>query len=204
MTMRLNIGCGPHYAKGWTNVDVVSIPSADINPDVVASIDNLPFDDGSVELLYAGHCVEHLSILPTHLPPIKIGEVAVPAMPNQAPIGLLSQFDDAMREIARVLAADGQAAFVCPDVYRAIHWWKEGRAEWNLVDACLEGPDAGIDPATAWDGCFHQWNCHEQRLLEQVQRTFPNAIAVPMESSFLDPFPMVSRVGWQCAVVIRP
>lgn len=182
--MKVNVGCGNHYANGWTNLDVVKIPDAGINPDVVGSIEDLPFGDGEVDFLYAGHCLEHLRIYPD--------------------ANGTTQFDRGLREIARVLGPDGHAGFICPDVYRAIQWWKEGRAEWNLVDACLEGPDAGIDPETAWDGCFHQWNCHEQRLLELVQRTFPEAIAVPMSSSFLDPFPLVSRVTWQCAIVIRP
>jgi SAM-dependent methyltransferase len=164
-------------------VDVHRDETAGIRPDVIASIANLPYDDHSVHRLYAGHCLEHIPIMPTD------GR---------------SAFDAAMREVRRVLAIDGVACFVCPDVYRALTWWKEGRADWALVDACLEGPDGGVDPASAWDGCFHAWNCHQDRLVGLVQRTLPAAVAVPMSSAALDEFPVVSRAEWQCAVLVTP
>lgn len=181
MSLRLNVGAGPHYAKGWVNVDVVSKPEAGIAPDLVASITALPCEAGSVRRLYAGHCLEHLALQD----------------------GPPSTFDQAMREVARVLEPQGAAAFVCPDVYRALGWWKDGNAAWELVDACLEGPDDGIDPGAAWDGCFHAWNCNEARLLALVRRTFPEAVAVPLDSALLDEFPVVSRAAWQCAVITR-
>lgn len=176
--LKVNAGCGPHIAgDGWINTDLHRDEANGITPDVLASLDEMPFDDGDVARLYAGHCVEHVP---------------------------LTSFDATMREIARILNPDdGLACFVCPDVYRAINWYRDGKADFDLVDACLEGPDAGIDPASAWDGCFHAWNCHEARLLAHVQRTFPDAIAVPMESSFLAQFPVVSRIGWQCCVMTR-
>lgn len=190
--MNVNVGCGTHLAKKpWVNVDLHYDVAAGITPDVVASLTELPFGDGEVRKLYAGHCLEHLSIHnPWHDP------VTLEIHP--------STFDRAMAEVKRVLGAEGVAAFVCPDVYRAITQYREGRADWALVDACLEGPDNGIDPASAWDGCFHTWNCHEQRLLGLIRRTFPDAIAVPMHSPALDPFPVVARADWQCAVITRP
>lgn len=188
--LSLNVGCGPHYAKGWVNVDVVARPEADINPDVVASIINLPYEAHTVHRLYAGHTLEHLSL--------QNGVDNGSSSP-----AYLSTFDAAMLEVRRVLAPDGVAAFVCPDVYRALDWWKKGNAGWDLVDACLEGPDGGIAGADAWDGCFHAWNCHEQRLVELVRRWFPEATPVPMDSAALVPFPVVSRVEWQCAVLTR-
>lgn len=185
--LSLNVGCGPHRAVDpWINFDIVDKPDAGIEPDYIAHLHALPVDDGSVFRLYAGHTIEHLSI--------HDGE----------PPSYASTFTFSMLEVKRVLDPEkGVAAFVCPDVYRAIQWYRDGRCDFELVDACLEGPDAGIDPASAWDGCFHAWNCHEARLLALVKQTFPNAIAVPLESSFLDGFPIVSRVGWQCAVLTR-
>lgn len=175
MTLRANIGCGPHYAKGWVNLDLIRDEAANICPDVIAPLQAMPFEDGSVSRLYAGHCLEH----------IPIGE----------------PFAEAMTEVRRVLAPGGIAAFVCPDVYKAIEWYRDGRADWRLVDACLEGPDDGIDPASAWDGCFHAFNCHEARLLALVAAAFPDARAVPMDSAELGEFPVVSRAAWQCAVL---
>lgn len=175
--LRVNVGVGPHYAKGWVNTDLIRDEAAGILPDVIAPLQAMPFDDGSVSLLYAGHCLEHI------------------------PLG--APFDAAMAEVKRVLAPDGVAAFVSPDVYEAIRWYKDGRADWRLVDACLEGPDDGIDPASAWDGCFHAWNCHSARLVCVVRATFPDAVAVPMDSSLLNPYPVVSRAGWQACAMTR-
>lgn len=180
--LRLNIGCGPHKRSGWVDVDI----NPAFEPDVVASITDLPYEDGTVDLLYAGHCLEHLSLQ------------------NDVGDGR-STFTAAMEEVRRVLVpVVGAAGFVCPDVYRAIDWYRHGKAEWSLVDACLEGPDDGVDPSVAWDGCFHAWNCHEARLAELVRKTFPEAVAVPMDSAELDLFPIVSNVGWQCAVLTTP
>lgn len=191
--MKLNIGCGTHYASGWINIDLHRDEAANIRPDVVASLDALPYNDGSITRLYAGHCLEHIRIDDAQY--LDAGHVV---------LGRPSSFDAAMQEVRRVLAPNGIACFVCPDVYKALHWWKDGNADWALVDACLEGPDDGIDPASAWDGCFHAWNCNEARLLGHVARTFPDAVAVSMESQTLRGFPVVSRAGWQCAVMTRP
>lgn len=172
------MGCGPHIAAApWVNFDLVRDEAAGILPNALASLERLPIRDGSVERLYAGHCLEH----------IPLGE----------------KFDAAMMEIKRVIGDDGIACFVCPDVYEAIRWYKDGRAPWELVDACLEGPDDGIDPASAWDGCFHAWNATAARLQAQVARTFTSAESVSMNSPLLNDFPVVSRVEWQCAVVTR-
>lgn len=57
--IRLNLGCGDHYAPGWTNID--AYPDDNRKPDVVADIlQELPFKPGSVDLMYAGHVLEHL------------------------------------------------------------------------------------------------------------------------------------------------
>lgn len=185
----INVGSGPHLAKKpWINTDLICDEAAGILPDVIAPLQAMPFDDGSVSRLYAGHCLEHIPIVPRA--DLVVGYVT-------------SQFALAMAEVRRVLAPDGVACFVCPDVYKAIQWYREGRADWALVDACLEGPDDGIDPASAWDGCFHAFNCHEARLLALVAASFPDAQAVAMGSPELAEFPVVSHAGWQCAVVTR-
>lgn len=54
---RLNLGCGRHkILGGWVHVD--SDPAVD--PDVVADVRDLPYPDGSVEEVFAGHVLEHL------------------------------------------------------------------------------------------------------------------------------------------------
>jgi predicted SAM-dependent methyltransferase len=90
--MLLNIGCGNHRApEPWVNVD--QYIGAGVTPDVVASADDLPFKDGSVQAAYVGHLLEHLEF-DTELP-------------------------ETLREIRRVLASSGQVCFVGPDLDRA-------------------------------------------------------------------------------------
>jgi hypothetical protein len=57
--VRLNLGCGDHYAHGWVNVDAVR--NDRVRPDLVHDITRpLPLDPGSVTELYCGHVLEHL------------------------------------------------------------------------------------------------------------------------------------------------
>ena len=56
MTLRLNIGAGGKRIPGFTGVDAVERPGA----DVVALANKLPFDDGTAEELMAIHLVEHI------------------------------------------------------------------------------------------------------------------------------------------------
>lgn len=62
--MRLNLGCGEHYAPGWTNVDAFG----GVRADVYAPLDALPFDDGSATHVYCGHVLEHIA--PVDLPAV--------------------------------------------------------------------------------------------------------------------------------------
>lgn len=89
--MKLNLGCGNHYAEGWTNVDVAS--NDDVCPDVVADItEPLPFDDGAATRIYLGHVLEHLD------------RVEIAAV---------------LAECRRVLEAGGTMCIVGPDCDRA-------------------------------------------------------------------------------------
>lgn len=84
--MKLNVGCGNHYAPGWVNVDLNST----VNPDVVCVGVHLPFPDGMFTAVYAGHVLEHLDYHPD-----------VPT---------------ALTEMVRVLAPNGTICLVGPDV----------------------------------------------------------------------------------------
>ena len=63
-TKAVNIGCGRDYIKGWVNVDGDPI----ISPDIVCELDSknvrLPFEDNSMDLVYACHILEHIHYLP--------------------------------------------------------------------------------------------------------------------------------------------
>jgi len=54
--MKLHLGCGRRFIPGFVHIDVVDHPHV----DHVSSIDNLSFlQDGSVELIYNCHVLEH-------------------------------------------------------------------------------------------------------------------------------------------------
>lgn len=98
--LRLNLGCGPHYAPGWTNIDRhdKAVPDGR-QVDVVVNVLALPFDDESCSHVYMGHLIEHLRL-----------EDEVPA---------------ALREIRRVLVPGGELMVVAPDITRARAGWPE-------------------------------------------------------------------------------
>jgi hypothetical protein len=56
--VRLNVGCGDHYADGWTNLDLN--PGDTVRPDVVGSLTELPPQISGVTAVYCGHVLEHL------------------------------------------------------------------------------------------------------------------------------------------------
>lgn len=54
--MKLHLGCGKRHIPGFVHIDAIDYPHV----DHVASIDNLSFiPDGSVELIYTCHVLEH-------------------------------------------------------------------------------------------------------------------------------------------------
>lgn len=55
--LRLNLGGRETSIPGFKNVDLQDLPSVDIKAD----IRKLPFDDGSVDEIYASHLLEHFS-----------------------------------------------------------------------------------------------------------------------------------------------
>ncbi len=57
--VRINVGAGSHPMEGWVNID--QDPSSG-GIDLVADGRDLPYDDGEVEAVYAGHCLEHLTL----------------------------------------------------------------------------------------------------------------------------------------------
>jgi predicted SAM-dependent methyltransferase len=84
----VNVGCGEFRAEGWVNVDMTRTDGGP-QPDIVASATDLPFEDASVDRLYAGHVLEHLT-----------------------PEDVVK----AIREFARVVRADGKIMIVMPDL----------------------------------------------------------------------------------------
>lgn len=89
---RLNLGSGYYPASGWTNVETDrerGYPGVDLYCDVA----DLPYDDASVEQIYAGHLCEHLP---------------------------LAKLVRGLQEWRRVLNPGSQLLLVVPDIDRAI------------------------------------------------------------------------------------
>ena len=57
--IRLNLGCGQYKLAGFTNIDQF----AEVNPDVVDDILNLPYQQNSVDEIYCGHVLEHFTLI---------------------------------------------------------------------------------------------------------------------------------------------
>lgn len=129
--MRLNIGSGDHYQDGWVNIDLSPTVRADLYLDVA---EGLPYQDGEVEKIYAGHVLEHLTF----------GQIAV-----------------FLADVRRVLVAGGQLMVVGPDVdrcratgnveliERAVHGehrWPGDEHLWECTEAQVEKlmGDAGM------------------------------------------------------------
>jgi SAM-dependent methyltransferase len=176
--MKLNVGCGTHYAKGWHNTDVWS--DATTKPDeVVDPADPLgSIPDDSCERVNLSHVLEHIPWADVH--------------------GFLL-------EVCRVLAPGGVALVTGPDVYRTITRWRDGVEPWFMVEGTLED-DRNYQPGgSEWSQARHWWNCHERRLLDAVAAVF-DAHAIPPEdlaSWQADDWPLVAIAPWWCGVVAR-
>ena len=113
-SLYLNLGCGDKVTQAhfpWVNID--SNPVTE--PDVVADVRDLPYEDGEVDMVYAGHIIEHLSL-----------DDGVPRF---------------LGEVKRVLSEFGQACFVGPDYDRATldpQWREMGDYE-NLIERIING-----------------------------------------------------------------
>lgn len=60
--IKLNIGCGTDYKKGWINIDNNTdnnIKKLDLNFDLRNS---LPYDDNSIDYIFNEHFIEHLTV----------------------------------------------------------------------------------------------------------------------------------------------
>lgn len=63
--VKINLGCGDRYAPGWINVDWAGSPHRkDQEVDLTGE---LPWPEGSLTHIYAGHLLEHLSLEQCHV-----------------------------------------------------------------------------------------------------------------------------------------
>jgi SAM-dependent methyltransferase len=56
---RLNLGCGHLALEGYVNVDMRPLPGV----DVVARLDDIPFEVGTVDEIFSAHVLEHFTLV---------------------------------------------------------------------------------------------------------------------------------------------
>lgn len=163
--MKINLGCGDHYAPGWVNVDTDGSPhQADRRFDLTE-----PWPDDIVDITHAylGHVLEHL---------------------------VRTDAEQVLHRLADVMTPHGALLIVGPDVDRAAMMRNAGELSETEFQGVVHGRGA-------WRGDTHLWPCSESELVAMVHRTgrWGYVSGVPVEV-ISDQWPVVSRVGWQCAV----
>lgn len=181
--MKLNVGCGPHYAPGWINLDVHrgdGVEPDDLITPFRREFSNgvgrwLPFDDGTIDQVYLGHVLEHV--------------------PWDDVVALL-------QSVKRVLSEDGTVCVVGPDTRRALELWAagSGHVPREILDACLEDDSAFMvsdGKVAGWPGARHQWNCYEDRVAAALRHAGFSVVHLEPTDPDLDDYPVVSRAPWQ-------
>ena len=56
--MNINLGCQIHYFDGWINQDIV-VGDPNVKVDLNCNANSLPYDNDTVDFIYAGHLLEH-------------------------------------------------------------------------------------------------------------------------------------------------
>lgn len=187
--MKLNAGCGTHYADGWVNVDVWVDDQT--MPDVVAvSGKPYPFEDSSATHIFLGHVIEHMPW------------PDVPAF---------------ITDMVRVAEPGAPLLIVGPDVMRTIQLWHEGKEPWYMVESTMEHQGLNFQPGRedkVWTEAAHHWNCHEERvaaLLSSMGLQFTSYSDIipnnPSGRSWEDPltgitWPVVGKHHWQFALMV--
>ena len=177
--MWLNIGCGPFRAPApWVNTDVVRIHGL-IEPDILvetpwpSELVNHGVSFGSVERVYLGHVLEHIS---------------------------WAYVNEFMLQLKQICAPGAEIMVVGPDSKKIIGAFSEGASSLDEVMAIIEDDIHYQQPLAQWDGARHCWNCYEERIvrilsssgLEQVE-------ALAVDQDVLAGWPIVSFAPYQCA-----
>ena len=121
---KLNLGSGNELLQGYINIDLYN-PKADLKHDLTKP---LPFEDGSVDEIYAKHIIEHFTV---------------------------NEWIDIKKDWYRVLKVGGKLTIECPDIVRCMkhfladtldkrwdfwiktiygHTWIEGQSHRNGFD----------------------------------------------------------------------
>lgn len=133
--MKLNLGCGDRYVEGWVNVDLPDMPHRkDQSVDLTGE---LPWVEGSIECVYAGHVLEHMELSACHEFLTRLR----PLMLRGAPIMLVGPDVDVAEALIPEGAADEFGATLDSLKYGAgrwsgdVHQWE---CTWRQLEVLLE------------------------------------------------------------------
>ena len=112
--MKLNLGCGIHKLKDFINIDV----SDYCDPDVVANVLELPYEENTADIIYAGHLIEHLES---------------------------EELFGAIKHWYNILKPGGTLYLTFPDFEKILEMWENGWANWKEVNGVLFGMDRPKD-----------------------------------------------------------
>lgn len=102
--MKLNLGCGDKLMPGYVNVDICG------SPDLICDLSKFPwpFEDNSVEEVFAEHFLEHVD-----------------------------DYDKTVREINRILSPRGRLHFVVPHFRSSWYPWHLHRYQFSTITCRL-------------------------------------------------------------------
>lgn len=178
----LNLGCGPHYAPGWLNADVVRTDV--IHPDVVVNpSEPLPFPAHSFDRCFMGHVLEHIRWEDV---PTTLADVARVVRPGGEVLVVGPDFRVALEKLATSPDKRGAISHVWEVTEDHSHYQRESKDR-------------------DWPGARHQWNCYAERVVWAMNRAgFVDVRAVPLDPAIIGSWPVVDYTNTsQCAVIGR-
>lgn len=105
-----------------------------------------------------------------------------------------SDLEEALRNLWSRCVKGALVGVVGPDCQRTRKMYSEGRVDAKLLNNVINGENR-------WHGDVHLWECDEASMFQILRDSGLNCRPVPLRSTDLNQFPVVSRVEWQCAVV---
>lgn len=156
----LNVGCGRHFSKDWTNTDLTparGVLKVDLRKP-------LPWQEGSFDATYSSHVLEHLTpedglrVLREQFRVLKPGGVCRVAVPD---------LEGICREYLKSL--ETATADPCPEALRNHRWM-----QLELLDQMVRGVSGGEMRKTLQQGEFNE-GFVERRMGDQFAAYYPNS-----------------------------
>jgi len=104
--MKINLGCNDLPLDGFVNIDI----DPRVKPDLIADSLHLPYEDESVDEIYAGHLLEHTT-------------------PEE----------EALKEWYRVLKKGGKITITVPDIEKSLYLFINEKISLELLNQVVFG-----------------------------------------------------------------